>query len=683
MIQGVRMNLAKATATICAVVAAAALFVSIAGGWALSSLRVGGALYQSVNESHELVADLLPPPLYVVEAYLEASLAVQEHGRSSAHTKRLASLRQDYDKRRERWAKSGLPEKINKRLLIESHRHAVRFWDEIEKSLLPALTREDFVAASASLDRVATAFKAHRADVDSMVLAVEAFAAKLEEDQVRISNVTLAIIMMVSATACVVSGGAYFLVRRKIIQPLSWMTFVFEQLASGETKYTAPEEGQSDEIGALAKAYSRFRLIVKEAEIDRAKTLEQQATIDAERLAREAEREEEERAKIEAMRTTINRIEEEANVAVAGVVDLMNQLTGYTANFTGVAGRLSDSSNSVSSSAEEMLATMQSSSTLTKDLLSSIDKVAAQVGDARRVSDEAVKASHSANVTIEALSRAVGEISEATGLIAHITRQTGLLALNAGVEAARAGSDGLGFAVIAREVRSLADQTAAATARIGRLVEQIQASTDGAVSAMDSISKAIDRVSDVSGEIETAIANQVETTRVIATNVNETTTAVTGVTRQVQQVAAEAVNTRHMADGVNDITSAASEKVRELKTALVKIVRTSSSSVDRRGSARHEIRGPAIVEVDGRASPVTVIDISEGGARVSGEFSGVGKNLTLHSNLFGFPLPAQIVGLSDGVAHIEFQLSPDMQKQFLERLPTVVGGGAVGRAAAA
>jgi hypothetical protein len=79
-----------------------------ASGYALQQLRVGGPLYSQIKLGNDLVADILPPPEYVLEAYLEATLALREPETIAERTKRLVQLRKDYDERREYWSKSDL-----------------------------------------------------------------------------------------------------------------------------------------------------------------------------------------------------------------------------------------------------------------------------------------------------------------------------------------------------------------------------------------------------------------------------------------------------------------------------------------------------------------------------------------------------------------------------------------------
>jgi methyl-accepting chemotaxis protein len=369
----------------------------------------------------------------------------------------------------------------------------------------------------------------------------------------------------------------------------------------------------------------------------------------------------------------IDQVEAETKSSVEVVVELVEQLAEYTSDLSGAAGRLNQSGNSVSTAATEALATMESASSMTEQLSTSIDGVAERVQDARAITDHAVDASQRASETIEALSRDVAEINEVTSLIAHITRQTGLLALNAGVEAARAGNEGLGFAVIAREVRSLAEQTGAATQKISALIAQIKDSTQGAVSAMDEIGVAIARVNDASGEIAESVKSQVDTTRAITSNVYETTRAVTGVTRQIQQVAAETANTRKMAQGVDSVCLDVTDKIKGLQKTLVKIVRTRSSDADRRTKPRFGVDRAAKVETNGKVVEVGIDNISEGGAKLRGHLDSRTSAFNLRVDGLDLVLPCRVVSLDEESANVQFILSPQTRQRLVEQLPAIKG----------
>jgi len=153
----------------------------------------------------------------------------------------------------------------------------------------------------------------------------------------------------------------------------------------------------------------------------------------------------------------------------------------------------------------------------------SIKEIAARVSDSSQISNQAVEYAHKGREVIAVLKDASGKIGNVVSLISSIARQTNLLALNATIEAARAGEAGRGFAVVASEVKGLAAQTAQATDDISKQVGMIQDSASAAVNSIQEIAIIIDKMSEISNAIASAIEEQSVATSEISRNIQQAT----------------------------------------------------------------------------------------------------------------------------------------------------------------
>ena len=152
----------------------------ITSGYALNQLRVGGPLYSQIKLGNDLVADILPPPVYVLEAYLEATLALREPSRLSAHQERLKQLHKEYDERRDFWGKSEIDASTKKKLTSDSDAEVRKFWSIAEQEMLPALSKNDKDAAEKAYAKLASIYTAHRAIIDDVVKQASAANSELE-----------------------------------------------------------------------------------------------------------------------------------------------------------------------------------------------------------------------------------------------------------------------------------------------------------------------------------------------------------------------------------------------------------------------------------------------------------------------------------------------------------------------
>ena len=152
------------------------------------------------------------------------------------------------------------------------------------------------------------------------------------------------------------------------------------------------------------------------------------------------------------------------------------------------------------------------------------------------MANAAVDQARKTNERVGELSKAAARIGDVVELINSIAEQTNLLALNATIEAARAGEAGRGFAVVASEVKALAAQTAKATDEISHQITGIQAATHDSVGAIKEIGATITRIADIASTIAATVEEQGAATAEIARNVGEAAKGTAEVADKITQV---------------------------------------------------------------------------------------------------------------------------------------------------
>jgi methyl-accepting chemotaxis protein len=175
----------------------------------------------------------------------------------------------------------------------------------------------------------------------------------------------------------------------------------------------------------------------------------------------------------------------------------------------------------VAAAAEEASSNVETVASATEEINASLAEIAGQVSRATDVAQGAVRAAKDTTGVINGLREQSDSIGDVIKLINEIAEQTNLLALNATIEAARAGEAGKGFAVVASEVKGLATQTAKATEDITGRIEKVQGSTKTTVDAIGEIRGIINQLNEHAVKIAGAVEEQDATTRDISRNIQD------------------------------------------------------------------------------------------------------------------------------------------------------------------
>jgi methyl-accepting chemotaxis protein len=396
---------------------------------------------------------------------------------------------------------------------------------------------------------------------DHIFEQVETVKTKKKTEMEKTKASSQALIMMSSGGATVLGMGIAFIISAGISGPVNRMTDVMGVLADDNTDIDIPYQDRGDELGDMAQAVNIF----KKSAIKRKEIEAEQERLDAKRA--------------EEKRRMMNELADEFENTVGGIVTAVSssaeELEATATDLSATADQTKQQATSVAGGAEESASNVQTVASAAEELSASIAEVSTQVMKSAEKSKQAEQRAADATEQVSGLNNAANQIGQVIELIQDIAEQTNLLALNATIEAARAGDAGKGFAVVASEVKSLANDTAKATARITEYIDQIQSETKTAVHAIDGISSTIDEINDMAQSVSAAAEQQDAATKEIARNVQEASQGTREVTKNITGLTQAAQDTGAASDqmlsSAKTLATNSSKLEAEVNDFLVKI----------------------------------------------------------------------------------------------------------------
>ncbi|MGY2985908.1 methyl-accepting chemotaxis protein [Bradyrhizobium sp. USDA 4508] len=388
----------------------------------------------------------------------------------------------------------------------------------------------------------------------ALVKIMASAGARSQVAEVHAEEIRQTLIWVIGLSTVLV-GLTAVLFGQRIAETVASMTAAMRQLGEGRFDVILPGLGRKDELGEMAESVEMFKLKARQrarAELD--------ASAELDRVAAE-------RRKADIARLA-GEFESAVGQIIGAVSSASSELEASARSLTGAADRGRQLSVEVASSSGETSANVQRLADATGEMAGTIATIGRQVDQVASMSHEAVRMAQLSDQRISGLAVAAERIGGVVQLIAAIARQTNLLALNATIEAARAGGFGRGFAIVAQEVKSLATQTAHATAEISEHIGGIQAATRDSVGTIAEIGGLIGRISEIAGTVVEAIGKQETTSQSIALNVQEAAARTTLVATSAGEVTKGAKLTEEASAGVLRSAELLSEEGTRLKREL-------------------------------------------------------------------------------------------------------------------
>jgi len=535
----IRDRTAFGTKIVVGLIVAAIALAAVAVGY----IRFGGPLHQQNLLQDELLADILPPPAFVVEPYLHTTWAIADLAHAQEAAVALAEERKLFEQRKSYWASAPVPEELREEVAATVG-SADAFWSAVDSRFLPAMKAGDLPTMQrVHAAELTPAYRKQHDAVTHLVAESGKYRAELM-DFAQVLVIGLLVLFAIVAIAILAMVyGAGSMIRRSIVNPLVDTATAMERMAQGDYSLDVEGADRQDEIGIMARAMAVFRnngIARQKAERDQQEVVAAlSAGLDS--MARQnleyridqtfPEGYEELR---DNYNSACNALASAMRTVRVGASSVLGSISELRVAADDLAMRNEQQASSLAATAGTMNS-VTGSVRETATGAQSVHNAIAAAHEQANAGGDVVRQAVAAMAQIEASAQAISQIIT---VIDGIAFQTNLLALNAGVEAARAGESGKGFAVVATEVRALAQRSAEAAQNIKTLIENSTSQVGEGVRLVDATGERLTGIVDQIAAVDGLVSRIAQAATQQAESLEQVNVAVAAMDRMTQANAA-------------------------------------------------------------------------------------------------------------------------------------------------
>ena len=618
----------------------------------LNQVKVTGPIYSEVVSGKDLVADILPPPAYIIEAYL-TSIELSETT-DAAESDRLIRKLQDhktaFQQRIDHWTTALPTGELKDSLLGEAKSTADEYFQLAEEKFLPVV-REQKLEEARQLVRgsLKSKYQQHHEAITNVVRLADEHNQKLEASTVTTLSASS---WWTNATAIIVSSliaVVVWMTSRNATRRIAATRELAKALAVGNfsRRFNAVGGDEIDQMGselsgasqtlegAISAIVDSMEAAAKQdytqslahelpGELNRCREalntmLDKLAALETQNhdnIERERAQADAQKQKVDKVLVAVNAVAEgkfditipdlgddavgqvakALTSAVSSIGKALLEVRGVSETVASAACQMSAASTEISRGAQNQASSMEETATSLEEITSTVKQNTDNAQQARQLANGSRDvAEHGGAVVGEAV-KAMGEINQASARISDIIStideiafQTNLLALNAAVEAARAGEQGRGFAVVASEVRNLAQRSALAAKEIKTLIQDSVRKVENGTSLVNQSGKTLEEIVNSVKRVTDIVAEIAAASREQLTGIEQVNKAVAQMDRVTQSNASQ---TEEMA-GTSESLSANSQQLRELVSQFqleASVTSAASNSRRRAESSRSNSR---------------------------------------------------------------------------------------------